>query len=57
MLGGHLVFEVCQAQPSLFGHARRWYHCGQRHGVGPEREGNPSMRVRPRLAPVGQLAS
>jgi len=50
---GDLLLEVRQAQPSLFGHARRRDHRGQRHRVGPEFWENRTMGVRPRLAPVG----
>ena len=56
MPGGALLFEVCQAQPQLFGHARRRHHRGQCHRVGPELWGNRTVGVRPRLAPVGKLA-
>lgn len=54
--GGDLLFEVRQAQPQLFGHARRRHHRSQRHRMGPELWGNLTVWVRPRLAPVGNLA-
>ena len=56
MPGGDLLFEVRQAQPSLFGHARRRDPRGQRHRVGPALWGNRTVGGRPRLAPVGTLA-
>jgi hypothetical protein len=49
--GRHLFFQVCEAQPSLFGDARGWQDRGQRHGLIPERLGKARAGVRTRLAP------
>jgi hypothetical protein len=53
--GRHLFFQVCQAQPSLFGHARGRQDRGQGHGTLPERLGKALTGVRPRLTPVRKL--
>jgi len=50
-----MFFEVCQAQPQLFGHARGRQGRGQRDGMIPERLGKALAGVRPRLAPVLKL--
>ena len=55
MPGGHLFFEVGQADPHLFGHARGGHGRGQGHGMIPECVRNSFRGVRPRLAPVRKL--